>query len=233
MDSANIFRCIGNWRIRRSNVASGEGVASIIIWEPPDWSAPSPVFGLRRFRRSVGGPGLAIGRGTVGLSGSVGGSQREADWRARFLIHAVNNVRFLVLPWVRVRHLASAVLGQGLSIAAGLAPSLRRAGVAGGKLRGPPAFRRGLLPGGQLGCIGWTRGYAKQQGVSLSRSTQGGLCLCDRTTDSTARLGDPVQALLTRIFSGPAPPETPNLKPGEPWLKRFEPWHPRCLRRGT
>jgi hypothetical protein len=44
----------------------------------------------------------------VGVSGSV-------PLRARFLAHAVNNVRFLVLPWLRVPHLASALLSEGLA----------------------------------------------------------------------------------------------------------------------
>ena len=43
----------------------------------------------------------------VGLKG-------RAELRARFLAHAVNNVRFLILPGMGAAHLASALLGEGL-----------------------------------------------------------------------------------------------------------------------
>lgn len=94
----------------------------------------------------------------VGVSG-------RADWRGRFLIHAVNNVRFLVLPWVRVRHLASAVLGQGLE-------RLRRDWPR--RYGAPVWLAESFVDRTRFGgasyraanwvAIGWTRGYAKQQG---------------------------------------------------------------------
>ena len=54
-------------------------------------------------------PGVAHGgEGPLGSAGTIGA-------RARNLQHVVNNSRFLLLPWVAVRNLASAVLARGLS----------------------------------------------------------------------------------------------------------------------
>jgi hypothetical protein len=40
----------------------------------------------------------------------------SAAQRARSLEHVVNGVRFLVLPWVRVRHLGSVILSENLCL---------------------------------------------------------------------------------------------------------------------
>jgi hypothetical protein len=45
----------------------------------------------------------------------LAGCSGRAELRARFLAPAVNQVRFLVLPWLRVPHLASALLGEGVA----------------------------------------------------------------------------------------------------------------------
>ena len=49
---------------------------------------------------------------------NLGCRDRLVGWdyaqRARGLHHGVNGVRFLILPWVRVRHLASVMLTEGL-----------------------------------------------------------------------------------------------------------------------
>ena len=94
----------------------------------------------------------------VGVSG-------RAELRTRFLAHAVNNVRFLVLPWARVPHLASALLGQGLAclqrdwprhygapvwLVESFVDRTRFSGVAYRAANGV--------------ALGWTRGYAKHQG---------------------------------------------------------------------
>ena len=75
--------------------------------------------------------------------------------RARDLQRVVNNSRFLVLPWVAVRNLASAVLSRGLGRLAadwprhyGLEPWLVET------LVDPPPPLRGLLPRRQLGRVG-------------------------------------------------------------------------------
>jgi hypothetical protein len=94
----------------------------------------------------------------VGVSG-------RAELRTRFLAHAVNNVRFLVLPWARVPHLASALLGQGLAclqkdwprhygapvwLVESFVDRTRFSGVSYRAANGV--------------ALGWTRGYAKHQG---------------------------------------------------------------------
>jgi SRSO17 transposase len=59
--------------------------------------------------------------GALGWQSAVaylGCRDRLLEWqgaqRARYLDRVVNNVRFLVLPWVKVRHLASVILSEGL-----------------------------------------------------------------------------------------------------------------------
>jgi SRSO17 transposase len=59
--------------------------------------------------------------GALGWQSAVaylGCRDRSLQWspgqRARYLDRLVNNVRFLMLPWVRVRHLASVILSEGV-----------------------------------------------------------------------------------------------------------------------
>ena len=69
--------------------------------------------------------------------------------------------------------------------AKGLAWALRRAGVAGGKLCRSHALQRGFLLGGQWGRAGLDARVCQAPGpIPLSRSTQGGLRPCNRTTPS-------------------------------------------------
>ena len=75
--------------------------------------------------------------------------------RARNLQRGVNNSRFLLLPWVAMSNLASAVLARGLgAVGGGLAAPLPPRAVAGGDAGGPSPPPRGLLPRRQLG-RGW------------------------------------------------------------------------------
>jgi SRSO17 transposase len=131
----------------------------------------------------------------VGVSG-------RADWRARFLIHAVNNVRFLVLPWVRVRHLASAVLGQGLE-------RLRRDWPR--RYGAPVWLAESFVDRRRFGgasyraanwvAIGWTRGYAKQQGQFHYHGQPKEVYVYVIEKRIRQLLSeDPAQALLTREF---------------------------------
>ena len=93
------------------------------------------------------------------------GVDGQPELRARFLAHAVNNVRFLILPWWRVRHVASAVLAEGLE-------RLQRDWP---KHYGAPVWLvesfidRSRFSGASYRAanwvaIGWSRGYAKRQG---------------------------------------------------------------------
>ena len=85
--------------------------------------------------------------------------------RAQFLAHAVNQVRWLLLPTVRVPRLASALLSQGLRVLQrdwaqryGSTLWWAETFVDRQRFRGAAYRAANWLP------IGWTRGYAKAQG---------------------------------------------------------------------
>ena len=75
--------------------------------------------------------------------------------RARNLQRVVNNSRFLVLPWVAVRNLASAVLGaRPRADGGGLAAPLPRRTLARGDAGGPEPPPRRFVSRRQLGRVG-------------------------------------------------------------------------------
>jgi hypothetical protein len=81
------------------------------------------------------------------------------------LDHVVNGVRFLVLPWVKVRHWASVMLSENLRLLQrdgprhyGAAVWLAESFVDRQRFSGA-SYR---AANGQA--IGWTRGFAKRQG---------------------------------------------------------------------
>jgi SRSO17 transposase len=85
--------------------------------------------------------------------------------RARWLDHVVNNVRFLVLPWVKVPNLASVILSESVCL-------LQRDWLAH---YGVPVwlvesfvdrqrFRGASYRAANWQALGWTRGFAKRQG---------------------------------------------------------------------
>jgi Druantia protein DruA len=87
---------------------------------------------------------------------------RSPAQKARYLDRLVNNVRFLLLPWVQVPGLASVILGEGLE-------RLRRDWP---RRYGQPVwwvesfvdrqrFEGASYPAAQWEAIGWTRGFAK------------------------------------------------------------------------
>ena len=131
----------------------------------------------------------------VGVSG-------RAELRARFLAHAVNNVRFLVLPWVRVPHLASALLGEGLEglqadwprhygapvwLAESFVDRTRFSGIA---------YRAANWI-----ALGWTRGFAKHHGQFIyhGQPKEVYVYVIEKQIRQLL-LADPAQALLTREF---------------------------------
>jgi hypothetical protein len=88
--------------------------------------------------------GLLGALGFGAAAWKVGARDRWIGWdratREAHLGRVVNNARFLLLPWVRVRNLASgAGVGRGPS-GRGLRRALRRVGGAAGDLRGAPRF---------------------------------------------------------------------------------------------
>jgi SRSO17 transposase len=110
--------------------------------------------------------------GALGWQSAVahlGCRDRLVDWdpaqRGRYLERVVNNVRFLVLPWVKVRHLVSVILSEGLrqlqrdwpqhyGVPVWLAESfVDRQRFSGASYRAA-----------NWESIGWTRGFAKRQG---------------------------------------------------------------------
>jgi SRSO17 transposase len=89
----------------------------------------------------------------------------NAAQRAGGLDHVVNGVRFLVLPWVRVRHLASVMLSENLRLLQrdwpghyGVPVWLAESFVDRQRFSGA-SYRAANWQ-----AIGWTRGFAKRQG---------------------------------------------------------------------
>lgn len=89
----------------------------------------------------------------------------NAVQRARGLNHVVNGVRFLVLPWVKVRHLASVMLSENLGL---LQRDWRRHYGVGVWLAESfidrQRFSGASYRAANWQAIGWTRGFAKRQG---------------------------------------------------------------------
>ena len=85
--------------------------------------------------------------------------------RARGLDQVVNGVRFLVLPWVKVRHLASVLLSENLDLLRTDWP--RHYGVPvwlAESFVDRQRFRGASYRAANWQAIGWTRGFAKRQG---------------------------------------------------------------------
>jgi SRSO17 transposase len=140
----------------------------------------------------------------------------RAEWRARFLAHAVNNVRFLIVPWLQVRHLASALLGE----------SLKRLQKDWPRRYGSPVwlaesfvdrarFSAASYRAANWVALGWTRGYAKQQGRFLYHGHRKEIYVyVIQPRLRQLLLEDPAQPLLTREFllaqrpTGNPPPQT-------------------------
>ena len=153
------------------------------------------------------------------------------ELRAHFLAHAVNNVRFLILPWWRVGQVASAVLGEGLerlqtdwperygSVVWLVESFVDRSRFSGASYRAANWV-----------AIGWSRGYAKRQGQFIYHGQPKEIYLY--VIEKRIRqllLQDPAQALLTREFLlAQRPPGNP-----QPQTKRkqmseaLESWTPK------
>ena len=89
----------------------------------------------------------------------------NAAQRARGLDQVVNGVRFLVLPWVKVRHLASVLLSENLDLLRTDWP--RHYGVPvwlAESFVDRQRFSGASYRAANWQAIGWTRGFAKRQG---------------------------------------------------------------------
>lgn len=130
------------------------------------------------------------------------GVEGKPELRARFLDHAVNNVRFLILPWWRVGHLASAVLAEGLERLQSDWPQRYGAPVwLVESFVDRHRFRGASYLAANWVAIGWSRGYAKHQGQFIYH----GQCKEIYVYVIEKRIRqllwqDPAQALLTREF---------------------------------
>lgn len=116
------------------------------------------------------GPGELLG--AVGWQSAVkdlGCRDRLVGWtaaqRAQGLAHVVNGVRFLVLPWIAVPHLASAMLSEGVAILQrdwlhryGSAVWLVETFIDRTRFSGASYRAANWVP------LGWTRGFAKCRG---------------------------------------------------------------------
>ena len=99
----------------------------------------------------------------------LGCRDRLLDWtaaqRACWLDHVVNNVRFLVLPWVKVPNLASVILSENLCLLQ--RDWLQRYGVPVWLVESfvdRQRFSGASYRAANWQAIGWTRGFAKRQG---------------------------------------------------------------------
>ena len=160
----------------------------------------------------------------VGLNG-------RPELRARFLAHAVNNVRFLVLPSVRVWHLASALLGQSLECLQ--KDWLRHYGAPvwlAESFVDRTRFSGASYRAANWVALGWTRGYAKQQGQFIYHGQPKEIYVY--VIEKRIRqilLQDPAQELLTREFLLAQRP-TGNPQPQarrKPMSEALQSWTPK------
>ncbi|WP_043739288.1 Druantia anti-phage system protein DruA [Thioalkalivibrio nitratireducens] len=85
------------------------------------------------------------------------------ELRRQRLVGVVNNVRFLILPWVRVEHLASKVLGQSLrGLAAAWQARVGQRIVLAETFVDPARFAGTCYRAANWQCLGQTRGHAKR-----------------------------------------------------------------------
>lgn len=85
------------------------------------------------------------------------------ELRRQRLVGVVNNVRFLILPWVRVEHLASKVLGQSLrGLAAAWHARVGQPIVLAETFVDPARFAGTCYRAANWQCLGQTRGHAKR-----------------------------------------------------------------------
>ena len=164
----------------------------------------------------------------------LAGLEGQPELRAEFLAHAVNNVRFLILPWWRVRHLPSAVLGEGLARLQMDWPKRYGARVwLVESFIDRRRFSGASYRGANWVALGWSRGYAKRRGEFIYHGESKEIYI--HVIEPRIRqllLQDPAQALLTREFllaqrppGNPPPPQTKRKQMSED----LQSWTPKAL----
>jgi hypothetical protein len=132
----------------------------------------------------------------------LAGVRGQPALRAQFLARAVNHVRLLILPTVRVAHLASVISSEGVRVLQRDWPPHYGRPVWWGetfvdraRCRGPCYRAAHWLP------IGWTRGYAKAHGEFVYHGQPKAVYAYVIEPRLRRRLlADPNQPLLTRNF---------------------------------
>ena len=154
-----------------------------------------------------------------------------AAQRARGLEHVVNNVRFLVLPWVKVPNLASVILSESLCV-------LQRDWLE--QYRVPvwlvesfvdrQRFSGASYRAANWQVLGWTRGFAKQQGrfVHHGQPKEVYVYVIEARMRRLVH-EDPNQPLLTRAYLlAQRLSEITNLHPRRTRMKQAkESWEPK------
>jgi SRSO17 transposase len=130
------------------------------------------------------------------------GLESQPGLRTRFLAHAVNNVRFLILPWWRVGHLASAVLAEGVKhLQRDWPERYGRSVWLAESFVDRSRFSGASYRAANWVAIGWSRGYAKQRGqfVYHGQPKEIYVYVIEKRIRQLL-LQDPVQGLLRREF---------------------------------
>jgi SRSO17 transposase len=182
-----------------------------------------------------GRPGELLGAlGWQSATQHLGCRDRLIGWnavqRAGALPHVVNNVRFLVLPWVKVPNLASVILSESLCVLQrdwlahyGSAVWLVESFVDRQRFSGA-SYRAANWQ-----VIGWTRGFAKQQGRFIHHGQPKEVYVYV-IEPRMRRLvhADPHQPLLTRAdLLAQRRSEITNLQPRRTRMKQAkESWQP-------
>jgi len=147
--------------------------------------------------------------GALGWQSAVaywGCRDRLLEWpaaqRARYLDRLVNNVRFLVLPWVKVRHLASVILSEGVQQLQRDWP--QHYGVPGWWVESfvdRQRFAGASYRAANWQAIGWTRGFAKRPEGFVHHGEKKEVYVYVREPRMRRWIhGDDHQPLLTRAF---------------------------------
>jgi len=154
-----------------------------------------------------------------------------AAQRARGLEHVVNNVRFLMLPWVKVPNLASVILSESVCVLQGDWLEQYRAPVwLVESFVDRQRFSGASYRAANWQVLGWTRGFAKRQGRFIHHGQPKEVYVY--VIEARMRRlvhEDPNQPLLTRAYLlAQRLSEITNLHPRRTRMKQAkESWEPK------